>query len=196
MKYGIFGGSFDPPHLAHIDVAQAVKESLGLDEMVFVPANRNPLKARSEAAPAHRLEMTRLAISDLPWASVSDIEVTRSGRSYAVETMEELQMVLSGDFWFVLGGDALVTLPRWKSVEKLAKLCRFAAVGRPGAELDKALGSLPDWLKERVDTVEMEPHRASSTTIREEIELGRSPERWLDPEIWSYIQTHGLYQTT
>ena len=110
MKTGVLGGTFDPPHYGHLELAKAAKAQLGLDEVMFVPANRNPLKTRKTASAKHRLRMVELEIEDEEGLSVSDIEITRGGPSYAVDTLEELKMVRPGEYWFIVGADALETL--------------------------------------------------------------------------------------
>jgi len=90
MRVGIFGGTFDPPHAAHLALAHQALQDLHLDEVMFLPVNRNPLKKQRTSSPRDRLEMVKLAIHDEPNFSVSDIEIVRGGPSYAIETMSEL----------------------------------------------------------------------------------------------------------
>lgn len=194
MKYAIFGGSFDPPHLGHLGVAQAVKAHLGLDEVVFVPNNQNPLRGKSRASAKDRLEMVKLMVSEEAGLSVSDAEVLRPGRSFMVDTVEEFNFVNPGEMWLVLGTDALKGLLEWRNPEKIVKFCRLAVVTRPGNALDKVIGQMPDWVRDRVDEVPMRANRASSTEIRTLISTGESPEMWLDPDVWKYISERGLYR--
>lgn len=126
--------------------------------------------------------------------AVSDIEVTRGTKSYTIETVEEMLMVKPGQIWIVVGVDALERLPEWKEPVKLLRLCRIAVVARPGFEMGKALSYLDDEMRESVDLVEMQPNRASSTTIRDAISQGHTPELMLEPKVWEYIQERGLYR--
>lgn len=194
MKYAILGGSFDPPHLGHLAVAKAVLEELDLDEVVFVPANRNPLKSRAKASAQDRLEMVRLMIQDERDLTVSDIETSRPGRSYMVDTIEEFAVARPGQIWLVVGADTLGGLTEWKKPDKLLKFCRLAVVERPGLDLDKVTAPLPDWVMDKVDLVPMKPNRASSTLVREEIYKEGVPEMWLAPQVWEYISERGLYR--
>lgn len=194
MKYAIFGGSFDPPHKGHLEVAKAVKDGLQLDEVIFVPNNRNPLKARAFASSKDRLEMTTLLVEDEDGLSISDIETARPGRSFAVDTIEEFTFARPGELWLVIGTDALLHFLDWKKPEKIVKLCRLAVVGRPGLDPQKAMSGLPHWVTEKIDPVEMKPNKASSTLVREEIKNGGLPEIWLTPRVWEYINERGLYR--
>ena len=194
MKYAIYGGSFDPPHLGHSEVAQTVLEHFGLDEVVFVPANRNPLKGRARASAEDRMAMVNLLTSRNENFTLSDIEINRPGRSYSVDTMEEFSVARPGELWLIMGSETLASIMSWKNPEKLVKFCRFAVVERPGADVSKVLGNLPDWIVDKVDIVQMKPNRISSTLIRDEIARGESPEMWLDPKVWEYMCERGLYR--
>lgn len=194
MRYGIFGGTFDPPHNGHIAVAHAVKEQLRLESVMFIPNNRNPLKRKqSLATPQQRLEMVNLAVTGEEGLWVSDIEVSRPGRSFTVDTLDELVLVQPGERWLILGSDALKGIMEWKSPERIVRMCRIAVVHRPGSDIDKVIGMLPEWMQESIDKIEMKPNRASSTLVREEILRGESPEIWLNPKVWEYISERGLY---
>lgn len=194
IKYALFGGSFDPPHLGHTEIAKNVCKQLDLDEVIWIPANRNPLKRASTASPEDRLRMVHLAIQGEPCFSMSDIEVTRSGRSFAIDTVMEFSMVQPGSIWFVLGTDAMAHLQEWKSWEKLAKTCRFALCPRQGADTEKVIGTMPEWVRSQIDVIDMPPYRASSTDVRESLITGKSPELWLDGDVWKYIQERNLYK--
>lgn len=194
MKYAILGGSFDPPHKGHLAVANAVFDHLKLDEVVFVPNNRNPLKGRAYANPQDRLEMVRRMVEDEADFTVSDIEITRPGRSFSVDTVEEFSLARPGDLWFILGTDAIKNFMSWKKPELLARIARIALVGRPGNEIDRVLYPLPPGIQERIDIVPMDPNRISSSLIREEIATNGTPELMLDPKVWDYINERGLYR--
>ena len=194
MKYAILGGSFDPPHLGHLSVAQAVLDHLKLDEVVFVPANRNPLKSKTIVSPTDRFEMVKLMIEDEEGISASDIEVTRPGRSFSVDTIEEFFLARPGDLWFILGTDSIKSIESWKKPDKLVRMARLAVVDRPGNDISRVLHPLPDYIKEAVDVVPMEPNPLSSTKIRQEFETDGAPERWLHPKVWEYINERGLYR--
>ncbi len=194
MRYGVFGGSFDPPHLGHLAVAQAAIDGLHLDEVIFVPASRNPLKQHGEAKPEERLEMTRLMVEGHDLMSVSDVEVSRGGSSYMVDTLAELTTVLPGHAWLLLGADALGHFLDWKRPERIVKIVRLGVVGRPPDEAETAIARLPDQYQEHCDAVHMKANNISSSKIKETMARGYSPEMWLDPKVWEYVCERGLYK--
>jgi len=197
MKIGVFGGTFDPPHLGHLMIAEAAVKALGLDEVVFVPANRNPLKhGRSLASGKHRLEMTRLLVEGEGPYVVSDIDLTRGGPTYSVDTLSELQTAYPGDYWFIVGSDALLTLPGWRHTERLIKLCRIACILRAPHRQEDALRPLPESIRHVVDFVEMPSTPISSTAIRESLEDKGQAYSWLKPSVLKYIEDQGLYAAT
>lgn len=194
MKTGVLGGTFDPPHYGHLELAKAAKAQLGLDEVMFVPANRNPLKTRKTASAKHRLRMVELEIEDEEGLSVSDIEITRGGPSYAVDTLEELKMVRPGEYWFIVGADALETLGEWKEPIKLLDMCRIAAVTRDKTELDLVMKEIDREFIRKIDVVSMPNMPVSSSKIREDIERGAPVGHWIKPGVWEYIKEVGLYR--
>lgn len=176
-------------------VAQAVRRQLDLDEVIFVPAARNPLKrAPTFASARDRLEMVRLAVELEPGLSVSDIEISRGGLSYAVDTLRELHKARKGRYWFVLGSDTLLDLPRWKQPEALVRLCRLAAVERGGRTPEQILSRLPAEFRYAIDVVPMTPSRFSSSTIREALLRFYEPTPGLPAAVWNYIKESDLYQ--
>lgn len=194
MRVGIFGGSFDPPHNGHLAVAQAAKEQLELDEVIFVPANKNPLKTRRTSSAKDRCEMVKLALRDEPGFSYSDIEVTRPGPSFAIETVEELKFVRPSDYWFLMGADAFKEILEWKDPHKLIALCRIAVVERRGDAVQSTLQTLPPDFAYATDIVEMPAVPISSSKIREDVMRGAPVGHWLKPAVLEYINRIGLYK--
>lgn len=196
LKYAIYGGSFDPPHLGHIAVAQAVLNHLELDEIIWVPNARNPLRRPAIASVTERLQMCQLATENYPGMAVSDIEVSRAGRSYTIDTVSEFQIVNPGQIWIILGADSVNQFMDWKEADKLARMCRLAVVVRPGTDLESAIRKLPEDIQEAIDVIPMEENKISSTTIRDSMLRGVSADRWLEPTVWQYIEERGLYRGT
>ena len=194
MKFGVFGGTFDPPHTGHIELARRVQQQLGLDEVIFVPVNRNPLKPGKSSPAKDRLRMVELAIEDEPDFSVSDIETTRGGPSYAIDTLEELRLVQPGDYWFILGADTLRDFERWKEPEKLVNLCRLAVVAREGSRIEDVLRNIRHEFSFVIDVVPMSLVPISSSKIREDVVRDAPVEHWLKPAVWEYIKKVGLYR--
>lgn len=196
MRIGVFGGTFDPPHTGHLELARAALEHLQLDEVIFMPANRNPLKRRHDTAPPkHRLEMIRRLIEGEAQFGVSDQEITRGGPSYTVDTMSELQMAQPGEYWFLLGADSLKGLKDWKQPERLLRMCRLGVVMRPPQTEALVLGRLPDEVRAKVDLIPMKPMDISATELRERIAKGKPTAPWLAPAVLQYINANGLYRS-
>ena len=193
-RIGIYGGTFDPPHRGHLKVARAAKEALRLDEVIFLPAARNPMKTgRATASGPERMEMVKLLISGQPGFSVSDMELTRGGVSYTVDTLGELQMVRPADYWFLMGADALKGFDDWKNPARILRLCRAAVVTRPPLSADDVRARFPAAYRERFDVVPMPADLSSSTAVKDALHMGK-PTPELTPEVLRYIQKHRLYK--
>lgn len=193
MRYGVLGGSFDPIHKAHVALAHAAVESLGLDEVIFIPAARNPHKEEALAPSADRMAMVQLAIEGEPKFSASDIEISRGGRSYAYETLQELSLARPGQYWFLLGTDALRAIETWRHLDRIIRLCRFGVAVRPPMALDRVLDTLPEYIEDIVDPIEMPEDMLSSSKIRGDLARGLDVSPYLHPSVDQYIQKRGLY---
>ena len=193
-RVGIFGGSFDPIHYGHLAMAEAVRECLLLQRVLFLPTGQQPLKGAHRGQAAQRFEMVQLAIADHAAFEASALEVKRAGPSYSVDSVRVLQQEQSAkQWWFIVGADAFASLPAWHQVEQLAGLTRFAVVGRPGYRVDAQSlaahvpGLAWDWCAAPLLDI-------TATLIRERVMAGRSI-RYLVPErVRSYIEDHGLYR--
>ena len=193
---GVLGGAFNPPHLAHLLLAQEAVFGLGLDELILVPTGEALHKRIDpDPGPEVRLEMTRLAAAGCERISVSDVEVAREGPSFAYRTLELLADELQGtDLTFVMGADVAAGLDGWKRPERVLELARVAIAGRPGverADVDEVLERLG--ASERAARVEMPSVGISSSMIRARVAAGR-PVRWLVPDtVAGLIAERGLY---
>ena len=129
MKLCLFGGTFDPPHVGHLVIAETIQESERFDKVVFVPASNPPHKAEDISPIESRLEMLRLALVDNDHFDVSDIEIERGGISYAVETIEEAKEgfgIGAEKLYFLIGSDSLLDFHNWKHYEAILNECRVA----------------------------------------------------------------------
>jgi len=198
LKTGVFGGTFDPVHIGHLAVAERVYSDLGLDRIVFVPANRSPFKlGKASASGEHRLNMLKLAIQDNSHFAVSDIELQRGGTSYTVDTMEVFREQYPQDeFYFIMGMDSFLELSCWKDVERLVELARLVVVTRPGYELppEQKQSALPASVWQRTCFLEMPGLDIAATEIRERIKKGRSVRYLLVPEVETYIYANEIYR--
>jgi nicotinate-nucleotide adenylyltransferase len=131
-KIGILGGSFNPIHHGHLFMAWAAMEGLGLDRVIFVPANCSPYKTDRDLAPAkHRLAMTRLAVRDQKNFIVSDVEIKRGGVSYTVDTARYFRRCYPKDrLFFIIGEDSIRGLGDWKNIDGILSILSFIAVNR------------------------------------------------------------------
>jgi nicotinate-nucleotide adenylyltransferase len=197
-RVGVFGGTFDPPHLGHLAAAQEALETCGLSRVLFVPSERNPLKLDAEISPTvHRVAMTRLAISGDPRFELSCADVGGDGPSYTVDLLERLHRDLGGEseLAFICGMDVLHELHRWREPLRLLKLARLIAITRPGVEqvTPESVDARVPGASARIMVVETPGVAISSTELRERARAGRSL-RYLVPDgVAAYIQEHGLY---
>jgi nicotinate-nucleotide adenylyltransferase len=185
---GLFGGSFDPIHHGHLIVGRAVAETLGLDELRFMPAGEQPFKrGRHVASAGERAAMVALAVAGEAGLAVERCEVDRPGPSYTVDTLRALRSREPGqDFTLVIGADATRELDQWREAAALPALARIVAVARPGAPRPA------NALVERV--VEVPAVDLSATQIRRRVAEGRSI-RYLVPDaVAEFIAIHGLYR--
>ena len=194
METGLLGGTFDPIHLGHLIIAEAVRAQLGLDRVIFIPAGEPWLKAdRGITAGEHRLAMVRLAIEEAPFFEVSTIEVDKPGPSYSVDTVSDLRD--RGKLYFIVGPDALADIPRWKEPARLVELCQLIAVGRPDSyEADlRALEAAVPGISKRIMFADVPQIGISSTQIREKVRAGHSIRYLVPPAVEDYIHEHRLY---
>ena len=139
---GLYGGAFDPPHLAHIALAQAAVEQLGLDVLYIIPTGQPWMKQRSLTPAAHRLAMAQLAFAHLPKVQVDDCELRRSGTTYTIDTLRELQARpahtgQASDWFLVMGEDLLHTLPQWQRADDLLREVTAAVLPRVAGQAKK-----------------------------------------------------------
>jgi nicotinate-nucleotide adenylyltransferase len=195
MRIGVLGGSFDPPHLAHMELAKASILDLKLDEILWVPAQRNPLKTKASVASARqRLEMVKLATVDEPNMAVSDIEISRGGQSFTVDTITELQILRPGDYWFLIGSDSLRTFNDWKQPDRLLRLCRLGVAVRPPETEAILRGRLEPNMIATIDWIHMPTAETSSSEIRKRLGANHPVGTLLNPCVERYIREQKLYQ--
>ena len=192
-RLALFGGSFNPPHVGHLAVAEAAAEAAGLDQVLWTPAATPPHKQRHRALAAaeHRLAMTRLATAGNDRFRVSDMELQRGGVSYTVDTLQTLREDHpEAELVLLLGGDSLVGLADWHDPHGIVELARLVVYLRPGTD-DK---DVPEWVQQHTNVVEAPPLALSSTVLRSRIAAGQTV-RYLVPEpVRGYIKAHGLYR--
>ncbi|MEM9882264.1 MAG: nicotinate (nicotinamide) nucleotide adenylyltransferase [Planctomycetota bacterium] len=190
----IFGGSFDPPHVAHVTLPAAAAEAINADVVAYVPAARPPHKLDLKQTDAtHRIEMLRLALADRPDTVVLTDEIDRAadGRpSYTVETLEALQPRFADGavMRLLIGTDQVAIFDSWHRGDRIVELAEPVVMMRPPAQR----GSLPGVWRGRV--VEVPETDVSSTEVRRRLAAGEPTDGLLHPEVAAYIAEHGLYR--
>ena len=206
MKIGVYGGTFNPPHLGHLAAARAVFELLKLDLLLLVPDGQPPHKDLPAGSPTaeQRLEMTRLAGEQLGLGDkvrVLDLELRRPGRSYTAETLSELKAQYPADeLWLLMGTDMFLTLQTWHEPEKILSLAGIAAFGRTEEDTEELFSVQRDYLyrtypQARIFTLTIPGVvDVSSTELREKLARGEGG-CLLPPAVYGYILREGLYNT-
>ena len=186
-KIGLFGGTFDPVHLGHLQLATLVHDTLALDEIRFLPCRISPHKSGTAPTSGEdRVEMLRLATRGLPWAMVDDFELHQPGPSYSYQTAESMAGRFPGArLYWIMGGDQWEALPRWKHPERLAACVEFAVLAR---------GETPQPREGFKLQVIRGNHPASATEIRTAISTGAASHPWLAPAVAKWIRVNGIYQ--
>ena len=198
MKIGVYGGSFNPPHLGHVRAAQACKQALGLDRVLVIPASIPPHKqlTSSSASPEERLALTRLAFENLPGFEVLDLEIRREGKSYTVDTIRELKAQYEHDELFLMmGTDMFLSLSEWKEPETIVRAASPAVMyrGDPGEEAE-VLHCKREWEDKGVCiSVVKNPVIAISSTQLRRMLIFHCAAPFLPESVADYISKNGLY---
>jgi nicotinate-nucleotide adenylyltransferase len=194
---GILGGTFTPPHMGHLVMAQEALDQLGLDRVVFMPVAVPPHKeARDDPGAEARVELSRLAVGDDDRLAVSTLEVDRGGASYTVDTLRAFHdLEPEHDLIFIVGGDMAQSLPAWREPEAILKLARLAVAEREGVRREDIARRLePLHSGDRVLFFDMPRIDVSSSAIRRRVAEGR-PIRYLVPDaVAAAIAERGLYR--
>ena len=190
LRKGVLGGTFNPPHIAHLIVAHVVREVLDLDRIVIVPSCIHPFKEVTEASPEQRASMSELAVAGDRWLEVDRIEVRRGGTSFTVDTLGELRGREPDTQWhLILGQDNLAELPQWKEAERLPELASIIVTtrgeGGPPPELPFA---------GQATLVPVPGLDISSTAVRERVATGHSIRYWVTAAVEAFIREQGLYR--
>ena len=200
-KIIIFGGTFNPIHNAHLRMARHLKRKFKPDKIFFIPCYIPYHKNyQGLVAPKHRLEMARLAIAGIPGVAASDMDIKRGGRTFSIDTIRALKRKYKTgtEFYFVIGADSLVDLPRWYKIAELSRLCRFITIARPGYPFNTLARNMPfpkDVIDDMKRLYQSNPKMdISSTRIRENIRTGKSVKSLVSKAVESYIKKYDLYK--
>jgi nicotinate-nucleotide adenylyltransferase len=192
-RIGLFGGTFDPVHTAHVALARQALDALALDELRWIPAGQPWQKARQLAAPQHREAMVRLAIEGESRFMLDRCELKRQGPSFTLDTVRELQAKEPGNEWFlILGQDQYAGLHTWRDWRELLARVTLAIANRPGV----TPAPHPDVQKVPHQMVPLPMMDVSSTAIRDRIAEGEGVTELVPPAVARYIDQNDLYRGT
>jgi len=201
-KLVIFGGSFDPPHQAHVALPRHVRAKINADGLVYVPAARSPHKSEQmPSAAAHRLAMLEAALADLDDTVILTDELDRASNdepSYTVDTLQRMREALgeSTSLCLLIGADQAPVFDKWHQADRIAQLAEVVVMLRPPMTREAVLGSLPVgerkiWQDRIVDVPAMD---VSATTVRQRLARGESIDDLVPTAVKRYIEAHGLYR--
>ncbi len=211
-RIGLFGGTFNPIHQGHLRGAEEIREAFQLGKVFFIPSSIPPHKLTTKIIEAkHRLEMARLAISNNPHFSTSDVELLRPGKSYSIDTIRYFLRSQQKTPYFILGRDAFVEIEAWKEFQNLFSICHIIVMARSGFQKAPFFPKLPKslvphfrYVPRKKAWIHTSGHRLyfkeisfldiSSTKIRKLIQKGASVRYLIPAEVEGYIQKHRLYQ--
>lgn len=193
MKVCLFGGTFDPPHLGHLIIAQTIFEAENFDQIVFVPAYQPPHKNRMKISPVNqRLEMLNIAIKENPNFIMSDLEIERKGLSYSIDTIMEYKKqnnLNSNELFYLMGSDSLRQFKKWKDPKMIIDESRVIVAIRPGFRPS----DIPNWILAKIQFASIPRIEISSTTIRERWVNDKTIRYMVTESVWQYINKNKLY---
>jgi nicotinate-nucleotide adenylyltransferase len=197
VRLGIYGGTFDPIHNAHLFVAESARILEGLDKILFLPANNQQYREKAQGAPEHRCAMILGAIANNPAFSLDDSDLREDASGYTADLLPRLhEKYPDAKFTFIIGADSLVNADWVRFDEVLEGLEHFLIAPRPGVRADalaRVIAAVPNHLRERVRTLNLPELGISATLLRTFLSQGRSI-RYLVPEaVWEYIVSQKLY---
>jgi nicotinate-nucleotide adenylyltransferase len=212
-KIGIFGGSFNPPHVGHVNLITTVVKKIGLDTVHIIPAFQNPLKRQIEGAAAEdRLKMVQLAFETYgPQFVIDDREILRKGKSYTIDTILEFRKEYSAESLnLILGLDAFEDFGSWKDFEKILENSNLVIVTRPGYQIPHSIEELPSTIKplvavfdfnfvelnsgRHIQFVSLKDVETSGAELRKKIRANRNTEKYLPLSVENYIKEKNLYK--
>lgn len=198
VKYGVLGGTFDPPHNGHIAIAREALTQLSLEHVIFAPVRIPPHKPGNDITPIDaRLEMVRLAIAEDPKFTLSLVDVNREPPTYTVDTIRILRRNWDSgvQVYFVMGLDSLANILTWHAPDQLIQSCRLAVFNRPGFRVDLAAleAKLPG-LSDRVVILPSPNLKIAASDIQSRVAEGRSIDGFVPAAVAQYIAEHRLYQ--
>ena len=191
MKICLFGGTFDPPHIGHLLIAQTVCEAEDFDKILFIPAFTSPHK-KSITPVEHRIEMVKTAIIDNPKFEYSDVDILRGGVSYTIDSIMDVKRKMNlenADLYYLIGSDSLIDLKNWKESKKILDECNVIVAIRPGFRPS----DIPPWILQKVHFANIPRFELSSSKIRSRWVEDLTIRYMVTLPIWEYINKNSLY---
>ena len=191
MKICLFGGTFDPPHIGHLLIAQTVCEAEGFDKVVFIPANRSPNK-KVATLQKDRVDMLELAVEGNPNFEISDLEIRRGGVLYTIDTLRAFKDELvdeNDEISYLIGSDSLLDFKNWKEPKEIIKRSNVIVAIRPGFRPS----DIPSWLLHGVHFANIPRFEISSSNIRKRWAEDKTIRYMVTLPVWEYINKHNLY---
>lgn len=199
-RVAIFGGTFNPIHLGHINLCQECGKHIYLDKVILIPTNIPPHKETNQLADDyHRLQMCQLAVQGNCWFEVSDLEIKRKGVSYTIHTIEKLKQQHSDwKLYFLIGSDMLFMFHKWYQYQKILEQVDLIVGAREPKEYERMVAYTQKILKnhQNIHIIHIQPFPVSSTKIRQLIQQNQPVKKYLPSNVFDYIQQHHLYQVT
>ncbi|MBS3739949.1 nicotinate-nucleotide adenylyltransferase [Candidatus Bipolaricaulota bacterium] len=192
-RVGLFGGTFDPIHNAHLDVARQALVQMELDKVILIPSKHPPHKTEEGMTSADiRYKMVQLSVEDRVGLDVSPVEINREGPSYTVDTLKEMKNLFD-EIMFIVGADNLIKIDTWKNPEELLNMCPFVVAPRGGILKDDFQGSI--FQGKDIRFLKMSEISLSSTEVRERIMDGQPVDGLVPEKVLNFIIDEGLYRT-
>lgn len=188
MKIGVFGSSFNPPHIGHLVIAEEARIKLGLDKVLFVPT-ANPYHKKVDLLDySQRYEMTRVSIEDNKYFEISDIEKNIEGSSYSYEVVKALRNKEDGDYYFIIGSDSFLDIEKWYRYEDFLNLINLVVFKRPGYDISKTyFKNIKAMTSKEIFYFDHSQIEVSSSYIRQSIKSGHIPKYLLYYKTYEYI---------
>lgn len=197
FRLGVYGGAFDPPHLAHVALARTALEQLALDELRIFPTGQAWHKTRPLTAATHRLAMAQLAFGPLARTVVDAREMQRSGPTYTIDTLRELRAEFpQAQIYLLMGADQAQSLTRWHQWREVLQTAIISVASRIDSTGARGQNDAKNWPLSRVVEVAMPPMALSATDIRQRIAAGDGVDHLVPEAVARYIELHHLYPRT
>jgi nicotinate-nucleotide adenylyltransferase len=191
VRICLFGGTFDPPHIGHLLIAQTVCEADDFDKILFIPANKPPHK-KVNTSLEDRLAMLNIAVEGNPNFEISDVEIRRGGISYTIDTVKMVKEEIdreNDEIFYLIGSDSLMDFRNWKDPRGILDECKVVVAIRPGFRPS----DIPAWILHRIQFANIPRFEISSTNIRHRWVENKTIRYMVTLPVWDYIDEHNLY---